>query len=268
MLPKLQLIPSDPNAMPSCSPESFAVEGEPTAVAWDGNGRVVVQSREPAQIQVIGGPTVRLSDDSRADTGLALFHMNAQNSISCSSCHAEGGEDARVWQFAGIGARRTQSLAGGAMGRAPFHWDGELEDFSALVHEVFVSRMSGPRPNQAQIAHFADWLDTIAAPATATVDADAAQRGLALFNDPGVGCADCHSGPDLTNNESHDVGTGQAFQVPSLVGIGARAPFLHDGCAPTLRDRFGACGGGDLHGKTSHLSPAQIDDLVAYLESL
>ncbi len=45
---------------------------------------------------------------------------------------------------------------------------------------------------------------------------------------------------------------------------------MHDGCAPTLHDRFTntACGGGDKHGKTSHLAPEQIDDLVAYLESL
>jgi hypothetical protein len=61
--------------------------------------------------------------------------------------------------------------------------------------------------------------------------------------------------------------------VPSLLGVGGRAPFLHDGCATTLTDRFGdrrvpTCGGGDLHGKTAHLTSAQIADLVAYLESL
>lgn len=56
--------------------------------------------------------------------------------------------------------------------------------------------------------------------------------------------------------------------MPSLRGIGLRAPFMHDGCAPTLHDRFGACGGGDKHGVTSGLTPAQIDDLVAYLMTL
>jgi hypothetical protein len=43
---------------------------------------------------------------------------------------------------------------------------------------------------------------------------------------------------------------------------------MHDGCAATLRDRFGACGGGDNHGHTSQLTPAELDDLIAYLESL
>jgi cytochrome c peroxidase len=58
------------------------------------------------------------------------------------------------------------------------------------------------------------------------------------------------------------------FKVPSLLGVAVRAPYMHDGCAATLRDRFGACGGGDLHGKTSTLSETQLSDLIAFLESL
>ena len=57
-------------------------------------------------------------------------------------------------------------------------------------------------------------------------------------------------------------------KVPSLVGVGGRAPYMHDGCAATLRDRFGACGGGDNHGHTSQLSDAELADLIAYLDSL
>lgn len=81
--------------------------------------------------------------------------------------------------------------------------------------------------------------------------------------------ATCHSGPTLTNNVSIAVGTGSKLQVPSLVGVGMRAPLMHDGCAPTLMDRFdAACGGGDAHGKTSQLSDAQLEDLVAYMNTL
>jgi len=36
----------------------------------------------------------------------------------------------------------------------------------------------------------------------------------------------------LTNNQSADVGTGGTFQVPSLVDLAHRAPYMHDGCAP------------------------------------
>jgi len=57
------------------------------------------------------------------------------------------------------------------------------------------------------------------------------------------------------------------LQVPSLRNVAWRAPFLHTGCAPTLADRFGSCGGTN-HGNTAQLTAANVSDLVAYLESL
>jgi cytochrome c peroxidase len=95
-------------------------------------------------------------------------------------------------------------------------------------------------------------------------------RGQSLFSDPKVACATCHADALLTNNTTVDVGTGQPLQVPSLRGLSWRAPFMHNGCAPTLADRFSsaACGGGDKHGATSTLTAAQLGDLTAYLESL
>ena len=84
-----------------------------------------------------------------------------------------------------------------------------------------------------------------------------------------MACATCHEGPLLTNNKTVDVGTGQALQVPTLRGLRWRPPFMHDGCARTLADRFTpSCGGGDRHGVTSHLDPQQIADLVAFLNTL
>ena len=79
----------------------------------------------------------------------------------------------------------------------------------------------------------------------------------------------CHGGESLTNNVTVDVGTDKAFQVPTLLAIKLRAPYMHDGCAPTLRARFEdpACGGGDAHGTTSHLTETELDDLIAYLET-
>jgi hypothetical protein len=72
----------------------------------------------------------------------------------------------------------------------------------------------------------------------------------------------------MTNNQSVDVGTGGVFQVPSLVGVGWRAPFLHTGCAITLFDRFDPACGGSTHGDTRDLGKAQIADMVSYLETL
>jgi len=89
-----------------------------------------------------------------------------------------------------------------------------------------------------------------------------------LFQSAEVGCSSCHNGDKLTNNRTVDVGTGEALQVPSLRGIAYRAPFMHDGCALTLRDRFSPACGGKAHGNTDALQPNDIDDLVAYLQEL
>jgi cytochrome c peroxidase len=108
-------------------------------------------------------------------------------------------------------------------------------------------------------------------PAAVPADDAAALRGKQLFESAEVGCNGCHNGDALTNNHNYDVGTepGHELQVPSLHGIGYRAPFIHTGCAPTLQDRFDpSCGGGDMHGHTSQLDDGQIGDLVAYLRSL
>jgi mono/diheme cytochrome c family protein len=138
------------------------------------------------------------------------------------------------------------------------------------MQEVFTGRMSGQPLTGAQVGAVGTWLDgQPLQPRSAPLDPQAVTRGQALFADAKVGCLSCHSGPHLTNNATMDVGTGKAFQVPSLLGLGARAPYLHTGCAPSLAARFdGTCGGGDRHGQTSWLTPAQLGDLVAYLQTL
>jgi mono/diheme cytochrome c family protein len=242
--------------------------GEVVALAYDSNEQLWVQTREPATLQLVNGNvTVVLSADSRADTGWAVFHSDTGAGITCASCHAEGGDDGHTWQFDTIGARRTQSLRGKISGTAPFHWDGSLVDFPALVSETYNTRMAGPplAPDQQQA--MLTWIDAIPTiPHSPPADASAVTRGSALF--ASQGCIACHSGPELTNNQTVDVGTGGSFQVARLLGVGWRAPFLHDGRAATLTDRFGSGGGGDAHGVTSTLSASQIADLVAYLNSI
>ena len=247
------------------------VVGQPIAVAFAGNGAVVVQSREPAALELPGGAPIALSTESRSDTGHDLFHANAGGMIACASCHPEGNEDGRVWNFACEGARRTQSLQVGLAGTEPFHWDGDEKTFPQLINDVFVGRMSGPMLQQDQVNATLSWLDAqprLAKPAP--TDLAAVARGQVLFNDTAhAGCVACHNGPSLTNNQTIDVGTGGSFQVPSLVGIGTRGPFIHNGCAATLQDRFTpSCGGGDKHGQTSGLTSAQVGDLIAYLDTL
>jgi mono/diheme cytochrome c family protein len=138
-----------------------------------------------------------------------------------------------------------------------------------LVDEVMTRRMGGFQVTKPYVDALGSWIDRQPALTLPARDEAAAARGKTLFNGAGTQCASCHSGTSFTNNESRNVGTGGNFQVPSLRGLSLRAPYLHNGCAKTLEERFTpTCGGGDQHGVTSNLSASQIADLVAYLKTL
>jgi hypothetical protein len=117
----------------------------------------------------------------------------------------------------------------------------------------------------AQRDIFEHWIDSIPRlPQRVDLDWARVAAGRAVFEGAG-GCVTCHSGPMMTNNATVDVGTG-ALQVPSLIGVGDRAPFLHDGCATTLAGRFDPSCGGARHGNA--LSADETESTIQYLESL
>jgi cytochrome c peroxidase len=115
-----------------------------------------------------------------------------------------------------------------------------------------------------------------------------AQAGEALFLSPSLGCVDCHTGARLTDSAFtmptvpllHDVGTlteasGQrlggpllGLDTPTLRGVWSEPPYLHDGSAATLLEVLTAKNPADQHGVTSLLTPLELEQLVAYLESL
>lgn len=249
---------------------------QPIAIVRLADGSLLVQSREPARlVNLSTNESIDLATDSREDTGHAIFHSNSGTGIACASCHGEGGDDAHVWTFStndfdageATAPRRTPSLHGTLQGTAPYHWDGAMKDIDMLAEQVMTGRMNGPLLSPRQKTALQGWLFAVPAPAAEVTDANAVKRGKALFDSAEVGCSGCHSGPRFTNSATVDVGTGGAFQVPSLVGVRTRAPYLHDGCAATLLDRFGPCGG-TQHGSTAQLAASELADLVAYLQSL
>ena len=265
--------------------QALFVPGQSTAIARrPSSGSVtapagwVVQSREPARLIVLPtrpdftGSDIQqfdLGGESARDSGHDIFHRDAGGGIACASCHAEGGEDGHVWNFTRLGARRTQALHIGLEGTAPFHWGGDESDLDKLMTDVFVGRMGGVHQSVARVSALSSWLFALQPPAAPTrLDESAVERGRELFMSAAVGCNECHSGAKLTNNRNVDVGTGEALQVPSLRGIAYRAPFMHNGCAATLRDRFSIGCGGAAHGSTSQLSAESLDDLVAFLQTL
>lgn len=263
-------------AVPTASaPPAFFLPN-PLALRFGLDGGLYIQSEDVLLSirDANGAPlgTVPYPEAPRHHTGQSLFQQNAgpTSQIACASCHPEGGEDGRVWRFQALGEFRTQSTRGGVLGTMPLHWEGDMPTFGALLNEVMVNRMGGTLPDEHGQQALADWIDSVPdLPRSAPIDASAAERGDVLFHDPAVGCADCHSGPRLTNDATVDVGTGRALQVPSLVGVADRLPIMHNGCGHTLMDRFDpSCGGGDSHGTTSQLSAKERADLVAYLETL
>ena len=100
------------------------------------------------------------------------------------------------------------------------------------------------------------------------------QRGRELFFNSSVGCARCHNGRFFTNNKLFDVGTMNSldsngkFDTPTLLEIWRTAPYLHDGSAATLHEVLKEKNTTDRHGKTSHLSDKEINDLEDFLLSL
>ncbi|MFO0722687.1 MAG: cytochrome-c peroxidase [Myxococcota bacterium] len=251
---------------PSSAPAQ-PVGGPPTAVAvaFDKDDRLITQTRLPGGIDV-DGHSIAFPGTEPYDLGHALFHSDAGSGFACASCHPEGGDDGHVWNFENFGPRRTQFLAGGLAGTEPFHWSGDMADFSTIAHEVFTTRMGGPELNSAQQAAMLDWLDSIPAPPPGqAANPTLATRGKQVFV---AHCSSCHGGTRLGRDlkRSVDVGTGESLQVPGLIGIGLRAPYLHNGCAATLTDRFGECGGGVAHGGIGVGVDASA--LVEYLSTL
>ncbi len=80
----------------------------------------------------------------------------------------------------------------------------------------------------------------------------------------------------MTDCRPHDVGTGEArrkretaaYDKPTLVECWRTAPYLHDGSAATMMEVLTVKSWGEKHGRTSHLSRRELDELCEYVLSL
>jgi hypothetical protein len=170
-----------------------------------------------------------------------------------------------VWIIDGS-PRRTQTLAGGVMERAPFHWKGDLNDLDHLMGDTFVKRMGGTAPPASQITALGQWLDTIPAPkASLHLTEQQLQAGVGAF-EKGQ-CQTCHLAKGTGEGPAADIGTGLRVRAPSLSGLAARAPYLHTGEIPDIRTRV--MGGlHPDHGHLEFLNETEREDLILYLQSL
>ncbi len=220
--------------------------------------------------------------------GRSLFHdavnthLTPSGVVTCATCHPDGGDDGLTWFLHTTNVprklRRTPPAWGARAELAPFHWDGGFTDAEALTRTTLAELMGGDGlvvDTAAMVAWMASVPPRPPRPLTPLRSA-AAARGQALFARADVGCATCHGGPDLPDRLRHAVlpatsdadATLAEADTPSLRGVHARSPHLHDGRAATLRDVLTTQNAGDTHGHTSQLAAADVDDLVVYLESL
>jgi YVTN family beta-propeller protein len=238
----------------------------------------------------------------------ALPPLTSRRWIACASCHPDGHTDGRVWQnpeglrktTALFGLAHTHPLHWSAdrdeVQDFEYTIRGRLMQGAGLLHgPMKPKRGFEPVELDEQLAGRSKDLDALAIycnsfnftlsphiPAPGKLSSTA-ERGKRLFFSAQVGCASCHSGPYYTDSslkkpyKLHDVGTGRddpsekmgpKYDTPTLLGVYRTAPYLHHGKARTLRDVLTTCNKEDRHGKTSHLKPEEIDDLIAFLQSL
>ncbi len=222
------------------------------------SGKSLTKSRHSAA-GLRGRALFRQGDDARLSGGGVM---------ACESCHPEVGTDGLSWRIGGM-ALQTPLLAGKTIGTHPFKWDGMDKNIQeSLTHTVI--RLGGSGINKSQAKDIAIFLGETDAPRTPSVKSKpAVARGKKLFASSEVGCTSCHSGKLRTDRKRYELANDlPKVDTPALVGLSSSAPYYHDGSASTLRDLL--LENGSIHGmgKLSALTDKNVDDLVAYLQTL
>jgi DNA-binding beta-propeller fold protein YncE len=281
-----------------CNPRHLALspDGRRLFVAERLDDRVLVV--DTTSLKPIG--RIVLGDGGRNDPirqGERVFtraRYTFQGQFSCRSCHPDGRVDGLSYDFDGSGIGDSlldnRSLCGVA-GTAPFKWNGKNPTLQFQDGPRFarVLMRTDPIPS-AQLDELATFIEHL--PPTRTIPwsqvgrplTPAQERGRKLFfatqrtdGTPiplALQCQTCHRPPLFTDRLLRSVGTkaprdaSGMFDTPHLVGIGASAPYLHDGRAKTLEEIWTTYQKDDLHGISSYWSKEQLNDLVEYLKTL
>jgi MYXO-CTERM domain-containing protein len=190
-------------------------------------------------------------------TGKKIFHdasderMDDEGYISCGSCHFEGVEDGRVYDFStrGEGLRNTVALLGRkGTGQGRLNWTAtldEVQDFEHQIRDLFKGQgfipddvfhagtrdqplgdpKAGLSPELDALAAYVSSLDHVNPSPYRNPDGSLTSDGVAgkaLFGK--LGCDFCHAGSELTDSargQLHDVGT-----ITPLSGSRAGGPLL------------------------------------------
>jgi MFS family permease/mono/diheme cytochrome c family protein len=212
------------------------------------------------------------------EVGRMLFHRTDSLRISsdgraCASCHPDGREDGLVWSSPD-GPRQTPMLAGRLADTPPFGWTGGAATVREHLQQTF-ARLGGQGLDDPSLYALLTYVAQMAPPppdAAPSVDAPRIAAGKRIFESYDTGCSGCHDpSRGFTDGELHDVGSlahgdvKRSFETPSLRGVGGTAPYFHDGRYATLEDLVRKS---QTMAETTHLSDADLGDLVSYLRTL
>ena len=241
-------------------------------------------------------------------TGKRLFY-DAKDSrlardgyLSCASCHNDGGQDGRVWDFTGFGEglRNTVALRGRSGAQGFLHWSGnfnEVQDFegqirnfaggTGLMTDAQFNTGTRNTPLGDAKAGVSTDLDALAAylvslnsfapspfrnsDGSLTADANAGRAVFASAN-----CAQCHGGTAFSssgNTTLFNIGTLKASSGQRLGAAlsGIDPPTLRDvwATAPYLHDGSAATLNAAVSAHNNVvLNAAQVQQVVAYLQQI
>jgi hypothetical protein len=265
--------PAGPNAIRRVAQDAGAVQ------VWSWLDRKLVSftegaaqdNGEPVGAELLVAPASEL--DATVLAGRELFFRSdlsvmaaAGSGVSCSSCHAEGRTDGFTWQFADF-PRQTPSLAGDITQTTPMTWTGEVMSVAEEAHRTSQERMGGEGVSYGQAAQleaYIAWSRPVVRPIATPAERDLAAQGREIFRRPDVGCASCHQDARGTSAMIVPIFGLETVSVPVLQGIGATAPYFHDGSAPDLRAVLERAKDGSM-GNTGGLSEQELLALETFL---
>ncbi len=264
----------------------------------------------------IGAPTLALRQavaserlSPRVLRGKQLFYdsqdprLARDRYLSCAACHADGGQDGRVWDLTGLGEglRNTIGLEGRAgLGHGPLHWSAnfdEVQDFEGQIRNLAggsglmsdadfntgtrAQPLGDPKAGiSADLDALAAYLASLQAVAPSPYrnpDGSLTTQGLAgqaLF--AAEGCSQCHGAPRFTDSAPdhlHDIGTVKPASGGRLSGplTGIDTPTLRGiwDTAPYLHDGSAATLRDAINAHPGvSLSAAEMAQIEAYLRQI
>ncbi len=269
--------------------QRVSVGKRPTAIAVTGDAKrafvantfsdtisvVDLKERETSG-EIALGPAYKLSLAERGEQLFFDASLSHDSWMSCNSCHTDGHTNGLLndnFSDASFGApKRVMSLLGRAQ-TAPFAWNGSAKDLDTQIRNSISQTMQSDHdPKDGEVAAIAAYLETLQPPpsideARGQQNPDAIARGRELFTS--LKCSNCHAPPTYTTPKTYQVNLSDKlgndrFNPPTLLGVGQRGPYFHDGRAKALADVLRTFG----HQLDHELEDQELADLLAFLRSL